>query len=215
MEVYKFISAKWGVESLKARRILVSKIDTLNDPFEILPMRLEGDLRKVWIALKIAFMRNSGLICFSSSWKNPVMWAHYANNAKGMVLGFTVPDDRLIQVKYSTKRLLGMEAVKSFEDIVATKFYHWRYEKEFRWVVPWNEATNKDGNGNAYLRFGADLKLNNVFLGPNYSREEAEGCCKNLQNDLEAKGVQIITTRPAFKSYMFVEQKLKNMQKSL
>ena len=72
MRVYKFLDSHFGLKSLYEKRLKISKIDDLNDPFELLPFDLSDRLqrhaahetRKVMAATR-------GLLCFSASWRDP------------------------------------------------------------------------------------------------------------------------------------------------
>jgi len=46
----------------------------------------------------------AGVMCFSSTWKNPVMWSHYADQHRGICLGFEVPDVYRKKIKYVARR---------------------------------------------------------------------------------------------------------------
>lgn len=48
MRVYKFYPAKWGLEALLKRRLKVSPIDELNDPFEYLSLDLGDKNVRAW-----------------------------------------------------------------------------------------------------------------------------------------------------------------------
>ena len=60
---------------------------------------LDEDLERHALYLKSreTFIRASGLLCFSRHWYSPALWAHYADNHKGMCLGFDIPDDESAQ----------------------------------------------------------------------------------------------------------------------
>jgi len=68
----------------------------------------DKERRAAFRATKEQINENKGLICFSKSWSNPLMWGHYAEKHAGMCLGFDVPDKLLAPVIYA-KRLLKME----------------------------------------------------------------------------------------------------------
>ena len=60
---------------------------------------LDEDLERPALYLKSreTLIRASGLLCFSRHWYSPALWAHYADNLKGMCLGFDIPDDKSAQ----------------------------------------------------------------------------------------------------------------------
>lgn len=66
-----------------------------NDPFDcdfrMLPTSLEKNYGISWDAAVEESKTNvqkMGIICFTSHWKNTLMWAHYADKFKGFCLGF-------------------------------------------------------------------------------------------------------------------------------
>ncbi len=92
----------------------------------------------------------SCLLSVSKTANNPVMWAHYSSNHEGAVLGIdfnnvfsdTHRPSKLIlhRVKPSKKRVkinvLAKSLEKKFKKVPRTKSIDWKYEKEFRAVLP-------------------------------------------------------------------------------
>jgi hypothetical protein len=104
MRVYKFLSCKYGLKVIRERRLKISEVRSLNDPFDLLPFDLsDPDLRRAVVASRNDIGRDRGLLCFSQDWHNPVLWAHYAESHKGLCLGFDVPDDSLQSITYIEK----------------------------------------------------------------------------------------------------------------
>lgn len=99
------------------------------------------------------FPSTLGVLCLSRQRNHPLMWSHYAESHRGMVLEFddTHPSLRkrrtetdefgfLRPVVYSeTRPELNMDAVSkdiAFQVIALTKSSHWAYEDELRMVWP-------------------------------------------------------------------------------
>ena len=104
MRVYYLTGAQFALSNLALRRIKIARFGDLNDPFELLGVdvrdkTLRAEIRK----RKEQINTNRGLICFSKSWHNPLMWGHYAEKHTGMCLGFDVPDNVLAPVIYATR----------------------------------------------------------------------------------------------------------------
>src|SRR5260370_7015469 len=77
------------------------------------------------------FTRIQGLICFSSSWKDPVIWAHYSDKHKGLCLGFEIPKRLGRKVRNVKKRLAFPEhQVLSSEPLLFINYVNWFYVKE-------------------------------------------------------------------------------------
>ena len=88
MRVYYLTGAQFALSNLALRRIKIARFGDLNDPFELLGVDV-GDkkLREAILETKEQINKNRGLICFSKTWRNPLMWGHYAEKHMGMCLG--------------------------------------------------------------------------------------------------------------------------------
>ena len=93
MRAYKFLDENFGMKSLREKRLKISLLDDLNDPFELLPYEMADRNKRAALNAQRKHMAiNHGILCFSATWKDPVLWAHYANKHKGLCLAFQVPD---------------------------------------------------------------------------------------------------------------------------
>ena len=93
MRAYKFLSKKWGLAALQEKRLKVSRICDLNDPFELTPFNLsDASIRKTFLKTRDEVGKERGLLCFSSGWSDPVIWAHYSEKHYGLCLGFEIPE---------------------------------------------------------------------------------------------------------------------------
>lgn len=93
---------------------------------------------------------NRGVLSLSKKDKCPLMWAHYADNHKGICLGYSIPENaaknispinytsefREIKISQIRRMLEGDEkAKKEIErDIFLRKAKSWKYEEEWRMV---------------------------------------------------------------------------------
>ena len=155
MRVYYLTGAQFALSNLALRRIKIARFKDLNDPFELLGVDV-GDkkLRAAIRETKEEINRSKGLICFSKSWHNPLMWGHYAEKHTGMCLGFDVPESLIAPVIYA-KRPLKMEICpetrgpkptgKFMRQLVRTKFFDWKYEDEMRLFVELDHDTVESG----------------------------------------------------------------------
>jgi hypothetical protein len=119
-------------------------------------LKAEVDALEVRRAALVAQFRDSGIFCATRRKDNLLMWAHYAEQHRGVVLGFK-PDPAvdsflclLEPVSYSAVRpsfydpidpLQGarpkIEDMRAFNRyLTATKSLDWAYEEELRLVVP-------------------------------------------------------------------------------
>ena len=174
MRIYHLLSAGHAVNNIALKRIKVARYADLNDPFELLAGELSNrNLRRAVSALKMEFHKSRGLLCFSRSWRNPVLWSHYGDKHHGVALGFDVDNEFGALINYSDKRLaakfrkgtrdneLDPEFVK---DLIYTKYIHWEYEEEFRLHVDLDKA-QKEG-GLFFTEFeDIGIELKEVILG--------------------------------------------------
>lgn len=208
MRVYHLLSEKYAKENLEKQRLKVSRFADLNDPFELLSVELEKNVRRKFKQWKKGFNEKYGVLCFSRSWKNPVLWSHYADKHKGICLGFDVPDNLLKEVKYELRRLsikIGKDGEKGIidediiENLLCTKFRQWNYENEERIIVPLSKAYQE--NDLYFVCFDDNLKLKEVVVGAQCNTKKAELEKLILAN---LKDVEFIKARLAFKTFRVV-----------
>ena len=184
MRVYHFINAEFGLEDIIERRLKISRIMELNDPFEFLGANLsDPNFRKAMKATKATLSKSKGILCFSKNWNNPVQWSHYSDKHKGLCLGFDVPDELLVKVKYVDRRL-SHDLVSSETQMLkflTTKFAHWQYEEEYRVFRPLEEEID----GRYYEVFSDNLILRQVIVGAQSSITRAQ--ISNALGDIESK----------------------------
>jgi hypothetical protein len=98
-----------------------------------------------------------------------VLWSHYGGRHQGVGLGFDVDDEFLHDVRYQFERMeLDVEgetiSERKMEEIFATKFSSWEYEKERRVMV---ELKQRKREGTLYFQeFDDEIVLKEVILGP-------------------------------------------------
>lgn len=151
MRVYYFTNAKHGLDNIKRKRVKISDFSNLNDPFELLGVEMsDKEVRRALQFEKLIIAKSYGLICFSESKYDPVQWAHYADNHKGVCLGFDVPDQRLKKIRYVSSRLSKsiLNENEKVEKILTTKFKHWKYEQEHRLII---DITKKEKENGLYF----------------------------------------------------------------
>ena len=195
------------IEDLK-----VSTINHLNDPYELLGLQLsDKNYRKIFRQRRAEFANKLGILCFSQSWNNPVLWSHYGDKHAGICLGFDVSDKLLKIVQYFSS-LKSIEAdLKTqqsnidagiFYELLSRKFQDWSYEEEARLLVSLDKCY-RDGKL-LFYSFSNDLILKEVIIGPRCDKKPHEilNLAKPFLNDVE-----ITKARLAFKSYRVVPNK--------
>jgi hypothetical protein len=216
MRVYKFYPAKWAHEALLKRRLKVSPIDELNDPFEYLSLDLgKKDVRAWAKELRKNVSGSNGIISFSGNWWQPLMWAHYADSHKGIALGFDVPDHFLVKINYIENRIKPPLDVDKSENskknlihkLMCTKHKEWEYENEYRLLRHLNNCSSEGKKFFAPLN--ETVLLRQVVLGARYESAQLE----ELESDLKSiEGVEFQTARAEFKGFRMTRQKLSKRQ---
>lgn len=200
--IYQYINPEYGLEALRKKRLKISLIDQLNDPFELYPFKTaDRDFRATLRSLRAELAKNIGVLCYSRDWRSPVLWAHYAKNHEGLCLGFETTSELTI-VRYIKKRLekpLRMLTEADVKKLISTKFSHWAYEEEVRQF-----ANLDDKEGSFYYKdFLPDLILKEVYVGVNsqISRNELDKAIGATA--LEIKRCKV---RPSFTRFAMTEQ---------
>ena len=170
MILYKYISAE-RIDILENSSIRFTQYFNQNDPYEcsfaLLPLErekeqaIEDDYAAEKAELEVQFRKRYfqfGMLCLTKNPKNILMWSHYADNHRGMVLGFDTNhtffnSEEVIRDFHNQLEdkipIQGFGTVKAIEylksrkqvaygdeyslyDILFTKSHHWEYEKEYR-----------------------------------------------------------------------------------
>ncbi len=216
VRLYKFSRAEHSLDNLRKRRVKVSTLDDLNDPFEFQPFRLPTkEYRKAWSKIRQQLWKEKGIISFSKSWNNPVIWSHYADGHKGLALGFDIDSNLLADVSYRKTRMLAPrildlpigEALSHVSRAMRTKYEHWVYEEEARLFASCKE---RDSNTGLFFKeFDDALVPKEVIIGARSDVGSAD--IRKATEGLE--DITITTTRLAFKTFRVVRQRKEILQK--
>lgn len=204
MRAYYFTNAVHGLAALHDQRLKVARIHELNDPFEFLGVELsDPEFRQALTSTKRQLSDRNGLLCFSKSWRHPMLWAHYADKHRGICLGFDVNENKLEHVSYVNSRFqkpVNPNNKAFVGKLLYTKFAHWSYEDEYRFYI---SLTDQE-NGLYFVPFSDELMLKQVIVGSEsaVTRAEVSMALGTLANEVEQ-----FKARPAFKSFKIVRQK--------
>jgi hypothetical protein len=212
MLVYNLTASHFALSNIALRRLKVARFNDLNDPFELLAVDVAAfDLRVGILAKKRLIDSTEGLLCFSQSYRNPLLWSHYADKHKGIALGFEVPDNLLTPVHY----IGGMHKInvlaKSTEQATIdrlldrlryTKFEGWKYEDEVRQFFKLDTLDSQPGFH--FVPFSAQLQLREVILGPRCDIPIAS--VRTLVQPFYMK-VHVKRARIAFRKFAVVEDR--------
>ena len=116
---------------IKNNRLYAASYKNMNDPMEgfyYFDGKLDGFIKD-----QIYSEKSKLKICSLSIDNNdPLMWGHYANGNKGVVLGVRINKSK-IEIKYDENLpIFGNPQILNAKDILSYKTTPWSYEKEWR-----------------------------------------------------------------------------------
>jgi hypothetical protein len=184
--VIKFTSLDFALDMIKNKYIFFSNPLTFNDPLDsyfiqFLLKKQKGERRNLGSFLKIAEKKFIFCGTKEENIENVLMWAHYGDFHKGIVLKYKVPDKclgRFEEVTYDgIKHIDFIEATgernffkiptnktpEEIEDLVTksafSKDKEWKYEEEIRYLKNFekNELTTENG-----------WDVESIYLGSEY-----------------------------------------------
>lgn len=137
-KLYKFRSLHdRNIQSISECSLWFDSAKTFNNPFEshhLFNKELQNDFK---------------VMCFSQSNDHPILWSQYGDNFKGMCIEYDLncyhgeADLNCFEVQYadnpsmlSSPSLVDLKASKLTASVLGIKHSNWRYEKEYRWVLP-------------------------------------------------------------------------------
>ena len=209
---YYFTPTKYALENLENRRLKAAELDKANDPFEFLPVRCRNEEEThVFETLKGGVSQDMKMICLSETYKNPSLWGHYADNCRGIALGFDIEvheeaRNRVIsEIKYINEKLDISEFGFYYNDgalkstgkkagkIRHYKSWHWKHEKEWRIWEAEDKLELNPVTGLYYFPIGDLLTLREILIGFRCKEENIERRFEKLSSMYPAP-VKIIRT---------------------
>lgn len=84
--VYKFTCAQYGICNLQNKRLKLSTIGDLNDPFDLCPLdTADPRISDAANTLTAHLKKTAAILCFSWNWDN-LLWSHYGASHTGFCL---------------------------------------------------------------------------------------------------------------------------------
>lgn len=149
---------------------------------------LESNKRLDELMNFLVYCRNSlGILSLTTDPLNSLMWAHYADNHKGLCIGFNVEHEffkysprqpsfnnytdlfSLLRVRYRSERpnYKGLDKCEYILNAFGTKFIQWSYENEYRFLRVLSEGEKvliqeppKDLIKEVYIGMNSGINLN-------------------------------------------------------
>lgn len=169
VRAFHLTSAEHGISNISLRRLKVTRFSEANDPFELSALNCHKREIRQLIGLFKSQNSKTGLLCFSANWTNPLLWSHYANNHKGICLGFDLLRSEVQCVVYKRKRPRlqpDADPAQVRDLLLRTKFIGWKYEQECRRFIDLsNPQQAKEDGAHYFSPFNQGLCLREVILG--------------------------------------------------
>ena len=224
---YYFTPTKYAMEAVKNRRLKAAELDKTNDPFEFLAVRfpdnaqssanMEERFQRMIEDVRKSYSENIKMVCLSRIYKDPSLWGHYADQGRGMCLGFETElhnfTDLMVEIKYSKKRFdltnigttddNGMWSTdpEKLKETQLTKSHHWKHEKEWRIWAPRNTVTLDPITGLHFYPFSHWLKLREILIGFRCEEENIKRRLEELTAEYPDPKPEIIFTRPSYYTF--------------
>jgi hypothetical protein len=136
---------------LEAQYQLANIAYNATDPeYEMSAEEAEEWLLTCQIEIELCRHYERGVCCFSTSYKDPLLWSHYGDQHRGLCIGYGLdrrPHPEMHRVIYGSNRsirtsvligaLVHEETTAKYEldrDVLLRKSREWRYEKEYRLI---------------------------------------------------------------------------------
>lgn len=148
MILYKYLSVERAQRVLSEQTLHFSLPTYFNDPFDTPRVATNGSIRStndfidgIQARLKSLIYRStSGILSLTRTTTNALMWAHYADSHKGVILGFDVGEAGFLEedsniipahfgsVIYTRQRVKGVYNSKSLSESVIGETFHFQSE---------------------------------------------------------------------------------------
>jgi hypothetical protein len=203
MILYKYTNIEVGCKILVNKSVRFTQPQYLNDPFDMRPDFSEtyfdddndetqlsdfgdkqNEIKKEEIDGYYQIInRDVGIFCLTEKPNNSLMWSHYADNHKGILIGFDTDNDFLndnnenITVKkiiYNNSKLKikDIYTENEFNNSLLEKSKDWEYENEWRSIRLLNEA---DSNCGEIHLFNFDpIIIKEIYFGANIAQCDKE-----------------------------------------
>lgn len=197
-------------------RMKLSTFDKVNDPFELLCAD-QGDKlqRRILRVLRDHWTKRLGFISFSTNWRSPLMWAHYAASHTGVCLGIDIVEkDKIRKMVYEPERLKGLFDLtkpngganeETLLAVLTTKYKQWEYEDEWRAFAGLDDCDAKTGL--YYVDFGPTILLREIIVGARCTKPVGQFAKLVKASGKVLKPVTIVKARPAFRTFTMVRQR--------
>lgn len=173
IRAYRFLRADHAVAAIESCSLRVGRLNALNDPFEFVPRLRQNGANESADSDRLisTYQSTIGILCYSESITDPVVWSHYSAGHSGIALGFDIPNqgptfrvlyDSPERPLFAPDERFSPQEMRTVIRILAAKAPSWSYEKEVR--VLESLATCRAVGGSYFKPFRPD-SLKHIVLG--------------------------------------------------
>jgi hypothetical protein len=182
IRLYRYMSADAALKTIESRSFRVGRLHELNDPFEwrmgVVGIIPEGEAfaQNQMQAVKEELSEQIGILSFSDTVEESVLWAHYGDTHRGVAfeVEYILDPQSLFKMQYTDDRPvidanrlrdhtgLNEYLLSVLQRLMIQKSLGWSYEREYRVFVDLSACDIAKGN---YLRKIPDNFLIRVILG--------------------------------------------------
>jgi len=214
--IYKFLPLDTAFRVLESKQLKISQLAELNDVFDcspiIAPPPDEHDYTDQQWTEHIVRQnnRNYGLLCFSKTFRSPLLWGHYAGSATGLALGFDAPVfpwGNPIDVRYDHSRPHFTSAADGAIDAAfvdhmlrcsfGVKASEWSYEEEVRFILMLDTCTTAAG---MYFAPFLPDSLKEIIVGFRSTLDRLY-LTRFLQQQYPSQNIEVRHSRPHLTQY--------------
>ncbi len=214
--LYRYLDANAALKSIEARRFKVGRVKNFNDPFEwrmgftgiALGKETQADACCDHIRDGLDF--KFGVICFSDTVAEPVLWSHYADKHRGVAFEVECLNEpeKLVKIQYSNDRPVidpnrfnDADSGEGYmrrkvELMICQKSAGWAYEREYR---QWIDLARCETEGELYFLRIPDDFLMRVILG--FVCPLEEGYIQKALEKVGLKNAKVVRARRDQETY--------------
>jgi hypothetical protein len=166
------------IDALRKRYIYCSTYKAMNDPMEgfyqpSARLKKEPEWRHSFRQIVFEAKQTVGIACFSETYVNEIMWAHYAENYKGICIAYSASklkdnlplSARMVRVAYADAPVRLSKHDKSdwyeaAQKVLSQKKYNWAYEREWRLLGDHPGQIQHEGDVITDVYFGSRITPN-------------------------------------------------------
>lgn len=142
-------------------------------------------------------LKHRGLFCTTENPKNILMWSHYADEHKGMCIGYEFNYEKLAEIAFIRKVIYPesddldvltdddlTDSGQSFDKLLIKKSRLWAYEGEWRFILKRNLLEREEGCEQTLLELGT---VREIIFGMRMRADHRDTIAKIVPKNVELK----------------------------